>query len=477
MPKYEELNETQRGLYGKLQAAMEEHENIIDLLTGFSKEDLLKILTTVKCIEFEDGEEHTLTPLAYAINLKNSLKSQKYIRNILSVAEKEGILEEVLTTANIKIKLSNGQEYTLTPLVHAVILDNQRGINTILGIAKKDKELLEKVLTTENIKIRLSDDQEHTLTPLSCAINLINQEVSQKSIKAIIDIAQDNDMLEKVFASIKKDHLNKTKNILEILKNQEQDEEQKAKIDGWLKILAKSISSCESKDDPNKIEMHDRVEKICKKQEQEDWKVTLERIVPNHKNKDIYDDVLKEILDSSSKDPQQIADRLTVLEKIMSGCESNEQSSMAESIVPKTEGNITDESSTSEISIMSDCESNEQSSMAESIVPKTEGNITDESSTSEIESSKQKDKVKTTNKPIIIGCVYGAIAALATGGGCFAAGVALPILALIGIAIAAALVTGLVAGGITYVISKPSENLDRVNVGQGVVDTGVNITA
>nr|KAI5697982.1 hypothetical protein M8J77_011914 [Diaphorina citri] len=67
-------------------------------------------------------------------------------------------------------------------------------------------------------------------------------------------------------------------------------------------------------------------------------------------------------------------------------------------------------------------------------------------------------------------------AALATGGGCFAAGVALPILALIGIAIAAALVTGLVAGGITYVISKPSENLDIVNVGQGVVDTGVNIT-
>ncbi|WP_241653918.1 hypothetical protein [Wolbachia endosymbiont of Nilaparvata lugens] len=57
---------------------------------------------------------------------------------------------------------------------------------------------------------------------------------------------------------------------------------------------------------------------------------------------------------------------------------------------------------------------------------------------------------------------------MATGGGCFAAGVALPILALIGIAIAAALVTGLVAGGITYVISKPSENLDRANVEQRV---------
>ncbi|WP_246038575.1 hypothetical protein [Wolbachia endosymbiont of Leptopilina clavipes] len=39
---------------------------------------------------------------------------------------------------------------------------------------------------------------------------------------------------------------------------------------------------------------------------------------------------------------------------------------------------------------------------------------------------------------------------------------------IIGIAIAAAVVVGLIAGGITYVISKPSENLDRANVEQRV---------
>lgn len=436
MPKYEELNGTQQGSYDKLQTSMKEGENIIDLLTGFSKEDLLKILTTVKCIEFEDGEEHTLTPLAYAINLKSSLKSRRYITNILSVAKEKGVLEEVLTTANIKIKLSNGQEYTLTSLVHAIILNNQIGIYTILNIAKKDKELLEKVLTTANIKIRLSDDQEHTLTPLGCAINLINQEVSQKSIKAIIDVAQDNDMLEKVFASIKKDHLNKTKNILEILKNQEQDEEQKAKIDGWLKILAKSISNFKSKDDLNKIEWQRKVNGILHSQEQEDWKVTLERIVPNHENKDkceIFNEIFNEETFKVSLDPQQNADMLTLIQKNMP-----------------------------------DYESNEQSLVGESSIPKTEGNITNESSTSEIESSKQKDKVKTTNKPIIIGCVYGAIAALATGGGCFAAGVALPILALIGIAVAAAVVVGLIAGGITYVMSKPSENLNNVDLSEQI---------
>ncbi|WP_341813782.1 magnesium transporter [Wolbachia endosymbiont (group B) of Germaria angustata] len=374
MPKYEELNGTQQELYGKLQAAMEEHENIIDLLTGFSKEDLLKILTTVKCIEFKDGEEHTLTPLGFVINKKQ----QESIQDILDVAKKNSILEKILTTANIKIKFLDGQEITLTPLAYAIILNNQIGINTILNIAKKDKELLEKVLTTENIKIRSLYDQEHTLKPLSFAINLTNQEVSQRGIKIILDVAQDNDMLEAVFASIKKDHLNKTKNILEILKNQEQDEEQKAKIDGWL----------------------------------------------------------------------------TVLEKIMSDYESKEQSLVDESSIPKTEGNITDESSTSEISIMSDCESNEQSSMAESIVPKTEGNIT-------------KDIVKTTNKPIIIGNVCGVIAALAVGLGLYF-GAALPVLPIIGIAMAAAVLTGLVAGGITYKMSKPSENLNNVDLSEQI---------
>ncbi|WP_264704425.1 WD_0033/WD_0034 family tandem repeat-containing protein [Wolbachia endosymbiont (group B) of Apotomis betuletana] len=471
MLSYEELNKTQQGLYDKLKTTIRNQDNINDLYEDIScaiyedipaKEDWEQVLTHVKCVNCDD-QEHTLTLLGFVINQKQ----QESIQGILDVAKRNSILEKILTTANIKIKFSNGQEITLTPLAYAIILNNQIGIDTILNIAKKDKELLEKVLTAANIKIRPSGNHEYTLTPLTYAINLTNQEASHKSIEAILDAAKNDNMLEKVFASVRKDYLNKTKKILEILKNQEQDEKEKTKIDGWLEVLAKSISSCESKDDLNKITMHDRVQEIFKKQEQEDWKVTLERIVPNHKNKDICD-VLKEILDPSSKDPQQIADRLTVLKKIMSGCEIQEQSSVAESSVPKTEGNITDESSTSEISIMPDCESNEQSSMAESIVPKTEGNITDESSTSEIENSKQKDKVKTTNKPIIIGCVYGAIAALATGGGCFAAGVALPILALIGIAIAAAVVVGLIAGGITYVISKPSENLDRANVEQRV---------
>ncbi len=345
---------------------------------------MLEIFTTVRCIEFEDGEEHTLTPLAYAMGFSN----QEVIKNILDVIKDKAILEEVLTTANISLKFKNGAEHDITLLAHATILCNQ------------------------------------------------------EAIKNILDVAEKNNMLEKVFASVRKDYLNETSKILEILKNQEQDEKEKTKISGWLDILKKSISSSD------------------------DVLTTLKRVVPNWESKD-SNSIIGAILYSISKNPQHDDDVVQMLKSIMfksimPDCESSEQSSMAESIVPKTEGNITDESSTSEISIMSDCENNEQSSMAESIVPKTEGNIT-------------KDTVKTTNKPIIIGSVCGAIAALAVGLGLYF-GAALPVLTMIGIAMAAAVLTGLVAGGITYVMSNSSKNLDGANVEQGV-SIGSSITA
>lgn len=66
---------------------------------------MLEILTTVRCIEFEDGEEHTLTPLAYAMGFSN----QEVIKNILDVIKDKAILEEVLTTANISLKFKNGE--------------------------------------------------------------------------------------------------------------------------------------------------------------------------------------------------------------------------------------------------------------------------------------------------------------------------------------------------------------------------------
>jgi len=54
------------------------------------------------------------------------------------------------------------------------------------------------------------------------------------------------------------------------------------------------------------------------------------------------------------------------------------------------------------------------------------------------------------------------IAALAVCIGCGAAG--LSALVMIGIAVAAGVAIGIVAGGITYAVSKPSDKLDRPNL-------------
>ncbi|WP_264336224.1 MULTISPECIES: magnesium transporter [unclassified Wolbachia] len=151
---------------------------------------------------------------------------------------------------------------------------------------------------------------------------------------------------------------------------------------------------------------------------------------------------LKKILESLKSKEQdegqetKIDNWLAILADSISSCESNEKPLVPESSVPRTEENI----------VKTTCKSNEKPLVPESSVPRTEENI-----------------VKTTNKSIMIGSVCGVVAALAVGGGCFAAGVALPILALIGIAVAAFVLTGLVTGGITYEVCKPCNELNEVD--------------
>ncbi|MDG7053691.1 MAG: hypothetical protein LKM45_07610, partial [Wolbachia endosymbiont of Alcedoecus sp.] len=86
-----------------------------------------------------------------------------------------------------------------------------------------------------------------------------------------------------------------------------------------------------------------------------------------------------------------------------------------------------------------------------------------------------KNIAKTTNKPIIIGIACGVIAGLAVRVGCFAFGVALPILAIVGIAVAAGATVGLIAGSITYAVSKPNSVTDNPDVGN-LVDAANQIS-
>ncbi|WP_264337238.1 MULTISPECIES: hypothetical protein [unclassified Wolbachia] len=97
---------------------------------------------------------------------------------------------------------------------------------------------------------------------------------------------------------------------------------------------------------------------------------------------------------------------------------------------------------------------------------KQSGNPLGTSSSQDIgnESKSSKNDQSEVDKAIVAGAICGVMTGLAVGGGLFAAGASLPILALIGIAVAAAVLTGLIAGGITYEMSKPSENLNNVDL-------------
>ncbi|MBS9530234.1 hypothetical protein INQ25_02305 [Wolbachia endosymbiont of Rhagoletis cerasi] len=50
--------------------------------------------------------------------------------------------------------------------------------------------------------------------------------------------------------------------------------------------------------------------------------------------------------------------------------------------------------------------------------------------------------------------------------GCFAANVGLSMLVIAGIAVAAALAVGTVAGSITYVVSKPGNELNEISINE-----------
>ncbi|BDG76676.1 MULTISPECIES: hypothetical protein [Wolbachia] len=236
-------------------------------------------------------------------------------------------------------------------------IEKQEDIFSILkDVSKQD---LQQVLTNASITQKLSNGIEYNLTPLAYAMNFNDFE---EIIKVILDVAQDNSVLEEVFVGIEEYDHTKLKKILETLKNQEQNEEQKTKIDGWLEILTKNVSS-------------------------------------SHKS-----------------DKQPLA---------------------PESSIPKAEENIANN------------EGMKDTFKIESNISKRENS----------DKYPQKDTVKTINRSIMIGSVYGFIAALVVSGGCFAAGVELSILAIA--AVATFLIIETIASGIIYLVFNPSDKLDN----------------
>lgn len=91
MPKYEELNETQKGLYDELKDPVSEDVDISTVIAKFSENDFLPVLTTI------DDKGYIL------LNTFEVVGVDKF-KAVLSEAQKQGLLEEVV---NGKILSSN----------------------------------------------------------------------------------------------------------------------------------------------------------------------------------------------------------------------------------------------------------------------------------------------------------------------------------------------------------------------------------
>ncbi|MFT4314580.1 MAG: hypothetical protein AB3P11_05865 [Wolbachia pipientis] len=117
MQKYEELNETQKGLYDELKDPVSEDVDISTVITKFSENDFLPVLTTI------DDKGYTL------LNTFEAVGVDKF-KAVLSEAQKQVLLEEVV---NGKILSSNDQDEVKSILVF--VIRTTKSCRTLLVIS------------------------------------------------------------------------------------------------------------------------------------------------------------------------------------------------------------------------------------------------------------------------------------------------------------------------------------------------------
>ncbi len=206
MPEYKNLTEPQKKLYSNLKAAMENKGGIAGPLKD-AKDDLLQVLTTAGITkEYPDGEKCTLTLLGFALSFIDQDENVKAILD--AIKDEEEVLKEVLTTANIIVNLPDGTKRTLTPLGFAISMDfvdhkNRTRTKVILDAIKDKEEVLKEVFTTANITMDSPDGIRRTLTPLDFAmyIDCIDHKNSTRT-KVILDAIKDKTKNSKVLRAI-----------------------------------------------------------------------------------------------------------------------------------------------------------------------------------------------------------------------------------------------------------------------------------
>uniref|UniRef100_UPI00333EAF8C magnesium transporter n=1 Tax=Wolbachia endosymbiont (group B) of Pilophorus perplexus TaxID=3066160 RepID=UPI00333EAF8C len=467
MSRYEDLTQKQKKLYDQLKDEIKSKQDITLTLAKIKEEGILKeVLTTANITEKSSGgTEYNLTLLGYAMNFNNFKETIKVILEEIEDKEK------VLTTANITEKLPGGVEYKLTPLACAMNFNNFKETIKVILEEIEDKE---KVLTTANITTNLPGGVECNLTLLGYAMAFNNFE---KIIKVILEEIEDK---EKVLttANITTNlpggveykltplgYAMAFNNFEKIIKVILEEIEDKEKVLTTANITEKLPSGVEYKLTPLACAMNfnnfeKTIKVILEEIEDKEKVLTTANITTNLPGGTKYNLTLLGYAMAFSNCEKKIkvileaSEDNNMLEEVFARVEGNNRQRLQE-ILKTLKSQEQDEGQETKIdnwlarlaNSMSNCESNEKPLVSESSVPRTEENI-----------------VKTTNKSIMIGSVCGVVAALAVGGGCFAAGVALPILTLIGIAIAAFVLTGLVTGGITYEVCKPCNELNEVDL-------------
>ncbi|MDR1139296.1 MAG: hypothetical protein LBJ80_01155 [Rickettsiales bacterium] len=363
--------------------------------------------------------------------LKEAIEKKEQDKVASLLREAEGNLLAILTHANITYSEGN-EKHILTPFGCAINQNNKKIIDDILGAIKDKNEILKDVLNASNITVELYNGK-HTFTPLGFAIYTFNR---QKSIEAILGAIEDKGVLKDVLttSNITVELYNgkhtftplgfaiyykELENIGAILGAIEDKEE-------VLKDVLTTPNITVEPTNGEKLTFTPFEYAICFRK-LESIKATLG--AANDKG------ILKGVFTIIKED------------------ERNGIKSILEEAKNETEDHTEKAKIDGWLETLNQVENGVHRNVEEKERPLSE------SATQPSENTAKTEQV--TNKPIIVGSVCGAIAALAVIGGCFAVGIQLPILTIAGIAVAAALAVGLIAGGITYAVSKPNSKVEE----------------
>ncbi|MDR1139059.1 MAG: ankyrin repeat domain-containing protein [Rickettsiales bacterium] len=420
------LTDEQWKLYNELQNAITNRGNVADLLERVSKDDL-KVVLTDASKDYETVEEckgYTLTLLGSVIHDSN----QKNIEAILEAAIKQGILNEVLTSLE-----KDDHEKIQTILQNSSIIDEVSKVLDSIPVKDEDAPQpqaeantlnLEKVqdLLNKGADINQTDKMGFTLLCVAARSGCFDTVQALLNKGANVDIQTNSGYTALCIAA-----RNGRLKIVQALLNKGANVDIQTSNDGYTALYIAA------RDDHLEI-----VQALLNK--------------GAHVNKQTNEALLE--VKGIDVDARKVVGHTP----LYLAAQNDRIETMKALLKAGANHLLKDEHGKTPIDLIHRKDTKaELQKLIEDLKTQdtTKSSVTkpgqDSNTVHQVEDS------MSANKPIIIGSVCGVIAALAVSVGCFATGVALPMLAIASIVVAAAVLVGLVAGGITYAVSSKLE--------------------